>query len=168
MTTTQSISKHDIYLEHRKLNKKQITIQQWWKFIEDADEDLVREVVKESLKAEDRLKEYKNSPRFRNKIRKYANFYGYSDVEPYEVVNVISPITVEVRAMETNQLTGPEGFAEGGFSGHYSNQHAQSYEYISNPSNPTVRIRLTKKGWRRGHSIFVMSDNPYKFYDYNF
>jgi len=31
---------------------------------------------------------------------KYANYYGYSDVSPYEITKVISDITLEVRPMK--------------------------------------------------------------------
>ena len=39
----------------------------------------------------------------REKMLKYANQYGYSDVNPYEVVREVSGKTLEVRAMEVER-----------------------------------------------------------------
>ena len=50
----------------------------------------------------------------------YANHIGYSDVNPYEVVKVISEKCLEVRAMDATRAN-PEnklGFVAGGFVGH--------------------------------------------------
>ena len=58
----------------------------------------------------------------------------YTDVQPYEVVKVISDITVEVRPMKTKQTKFPQQFSPGGFVGHYhDNRSGQEYEYISDP-----------------------------------
>jgi hypothetical protein len=105
-------------------------------------------------------------------IRAYANQHGYTDVHPFEVIRKISDICVEVRAMRTVQTRFPQDFHAGGFAGHYSdNRSGQEYEYHSDPNNPVLRIRWSKakKQWQcPGHRRFVMSDKPYKFYDYNF
>lgn len=106
----------------------------------------------------------------RRQIKKYANHLMYTDVDPYEVIRVISPLTVEVREMKTNQIRFPQEFHPGGFSGHYSdNKGGQEYEYISDPEAPVIRIRFSKKGiWNYKGMRFLMADHPYKFYDYNF
>jgi len=102
-------------------------------------------------------------------IKKYCNLIGYTDVEPYEVVKVISPITVEIRLMDTKQIKFPQAFTPGGFVGHYADNHAQEYEYTSNPENGVLRVRLCKDGYWKYKSIkFRMADAPHKFYDYNF
>ena len=105
-------------------------------------------------------------------VRKYANYCMYTDVQPYEVVKVISDKTVEIRAMDTKQTKFPKDFHPGGFSGHYAdNRSGQEYEYISNPEHRVERIRWSEanRQWQQGkHARFSMSDKPYKFHDYNF
>jgi hypothetical protein len=154
------------YNTYRQFRKKLITQEQWWIFLSENSEnkELIKQVVNESLDAEKRLREYKNSPLFRNKIRKYCNFHGYSDIEPYEVVKVINPKYVEIREMDTELIKAPHGEV-GGFSAHYNN-YEQEWECISNENNPTRKIKLSSKGWAIGK--FIMSDEPVKFYDYNF
>jgi predicted component of type VI protein secretion system len=105
--------------------------------------------------------------------KQFMNFHGYSDVEPYEIVRVISAKTVEIRQMEA-QITEEskkavnESFQPGGFVGHFSNQQAQEYTYTSNPENKIIRARLGKKGWKSEKGTHWPSATPRKFYDYNF
>jgi len=101
----------------------------------------------------------------------FANRYGYSDVEPFEVVRVVSDKTIEVRAMDAER--DPEWKPDwhvGGFAAHCSNQREQKWFITSNPANRVVRIRLQKDGkWKSScGSKFYLSDEPIKFYDYNF
>lgn len=100
----------------------------------------------------------------------YANHYGYSDVNPFEVVKVISDKTIEVRAMDSERDTSVEmKFAIGGFSAHCLNQRDQKWFIKSNPENSVIRIRLGKNGWKDKHGRrFDLSDKPVRFYDYNF
>ena len=101
---------------------------------------------------------------------KYANHYGWSDVNPFEVVRVVSAKTLEIRAMEAERdPTWKPEFILGGFAGHCINQGEQEWLIKSNEQNPVVRIRLGKKGWKDAHGRrFGLSDKPIKFYDYNF
>jgi len=105
-------------------------------------------------------------------IKKYCNHSGYSDVEPYEVVRVISEQTVEIRKMRTVQTKFPQEFHSGGFVGHYAdNRSGQEYDYFSDESYPIERVRWSKVNnrWQQGnYGKFYMSDTPYKHYDYNF
>ena len=101
----------------------------------------------------------------------YANHYGYSDVNPFEVVRVISDQTVEVREMDADRDESITlDWAAGGFAGHCINQRDQKWRITSNEQNPVVRIRLSKTGaWKDKHGRrFGLSDQPVKFYDYNF
>lgn len=106
-----------------------------------------------------------------NTATQYANQYGYSDVEPFEVVRVVSDKTIEVRQMnsERDDTWKPEWHV-GGFAGHCSNQREQRWHITRNDSNPVVRIRLQKNGvWKSAHgNKFYLSEKPVKFYDYNF
>ena len=101
----------------------------------------------------------------------YANHIGYSDINPFEVVKVISDKTIEVRAMDAIRDESVElQWVAGGFAGHCVNQDNQKWFIKSNASNPIVRIRLSKnKGWQdKDGRKFRLSDQPTKFYDYNF
>lgn len=101
----------------------------------------------------------------------YANHYGYSDVNPFEVVRVISDKTIEVREMDAERDDSVKlEWAVGGFAGHCTNQRDQKWIITSNESNPVIRIRLSaKKGWQDKYGRrFGLSEKPVKFYDYNF
>jgi hypothetical protein len=100
----------------------------------------------------------------------YANHIGWSDVDPYEVVRVISEKTIEIREMDAKRDDSVKlEFIPGGFSAHCSNQSDQKWSITSNPENRVIRIRLGKKGWKDAHGRrFALSDEPVKFYDYNF
>ena len=101
----------------------------------------------------------------------YANHYGYTDVNPFEVVRVVSDKTVEVREMDAKRDDSVKlEFHVGGFSAHCANQREQKWLITSNPSNSILRIRLSKTGvWKDKHGRrFGLSDKPIKFYDYNF
>ena len=100
---------------------------------------------------------------------KYANRLGWSDINPYEVVRVVSEKTLEVRAMKA--VRDPQWqpiFVPGGFCGTVINQNDQEWIIESNPDAPVERIRLGKKGWKGSGGRFQLSDAPVKFYDYNF
>ena len=102
---------------------------------------------------------------------KYANYHGYSDVNPFEVVKVISDKTIEVREMNAERDDSVKmEFHVGGFSAHCSNQRDQKWFITSDESAPVIRIRLSKnRGWQDKHGRrFVLADSPLKFYDYNF
>lgn len=102
---------------------------------------------------------------------KYANHIGYSDINPYEVVKVISDKTLEVREMDAKLAEGEKPqFIVGGFAGHCVNQRELKYDISSNPENPVIRIRLRKNGYfySSGGAKFKLADEPKYFYDYNF
>jgi len=101
---------------------------------------------------------------------KYANHYGYSDVDPYEIVRVISDKTIEIREMKAERDDSVKlEFHVGGFSAHCSNQRDQKWTISSDETAKVIRIRLGKRGWKCPHGRkFSLSDKPVKFYDYNF
>lgn len=103
-------------------------------------------------------------------IKKYCNYHGYTDVEPYEVVRVISDKTVEIRPMAHGQNKANMEWVSGGFAGHCINNHAQHYDYYPNPDAKTIRVRWSEKFqcWKKGSLKFTMADEPRYFYDYNF
>ena len=110
-------------------------------------------------------------------MAKFANFCGYSDVEPYEVVKVVSDRCLEIRPMKAERLheMSELGFQPGGFVGHYGNQRAQKWDIQPDPEAPVIRIRKSaskapaKAGkWFGARGRFVLAEEPRKFYDFNF
>lgn len=104
-------------------------------------------------------------------MKKFANKMGYTDVNPFEVVKVISDKTVEIRAMkaELDPSWKPE-FVPGGFSVHCTNQWDQRWNIESDEGQIPFRIRLSKKkGWQDKYgNRYSLDEKPVKFYDYNF
>jgi len=104
-------------------------------------------------------------------IKSFANHIGWTDVNPFEVVRVISEQTVEVREMKAHPLPWDQKWEVGGFAGHCSNQRDQKWDIQRDLDAEVIRIRWSKaKGvWQdRNGRRFSMSDAPRKFYDYNF
>jgi|TARA_R110000744_G_scaffold271008_1_gene384052 hypothetical protein len=105
------------------------------------------------------------------KIFTHASFFGYSDVEAYEIVKVISDKTIEIRKMIAEHDISHLTQQVGGFCGHVVNQHAQKVTYTSNPNAGVIRIRRKKNNpeqWGHGNFRFGLQQEPYAFYDYNF
>jgi hypothetical protein len=104
-------------------------------------------------------------------IRDYCNRSGYSDTYPFEVVRVVSDRCVEIREMDAVQTGFPKHFIKGGFLAHCADNHAQEWECSSNEENPVIRVRWSKANERwqdKWGQHYYMSNNPRKFYDYNF
>ena len=102
---------------------------------------------------------------------KYANHFGYSDVNPFEIVRKVSDKTIEIREMNAvrNESVKME-FVVGGFSAHCTNQRDQKWDISSDETAPVVRIRFSKnRGWQDKYGRrFDLAEKPVKFYDYNF
>lgn len=157
---------NEIRKMYKAMDSKKITFEAWSEFIKTQNKDEVTEVIYYMFSVRDRLKSFCKGHYFVTKIRPFINRYLHTDVHPYEVVKVISENCVEVREMDTNQIVFPKQFHVGGFSAHCADNYNQAYEYISNPNRPTIRLRKGKNGWGKGR--FLMSEAPYKHYDYNF
>ena len=128
-----------------------------------------REVTMAEWREKDSLKQEAEMAG-RHKIKEFANLCGYSDVEPYEVVETRTPNKVMIRFMDSEMLTPAKCVAIGGFVGHFDN-YTQTWENSSNEEYPLVAIRWSKaKGYwfdKYGRR-FSMSDKAVKFYDNNF
>jgi len=104
------------------------------------------------------------------KVGLYANFCGYTDVHPYEIVRVVSDKIIDIRAMDAKLANGwkPE-MIPGGFCAHTVNNQSQEYDYASIPGAPLVRARLRKDGrWYSKQGRHSIAGKPHKFHDYNF
>ena len=111
----------------------------------------------------------------RNKpIKAYANHSGWSDVRPYEVIEVRTENKVVIRKMNVERKEGwkPE-FVSGGFAGHCinnENQHS-AWDITSDKNGREVTIRFSKAKcqWQDKHgNRYFMSDEPVYHYDFNF
>lgn len=115
-------------------------------------------------------RDYTDSYEYSVEPREYsfANFIGWSDVEPYEIVRVISDKTIEIRAMDADRTFKPE-FEVGGFSAHCTNNERQEWDITSNPDHDVIRARRQKDGsWKSRLGRHDLSDSPRKHYDFNF
>lgn len=123
----------------------------------------------EAMRIEDKER-HKLEVEERHQIKAFANFCGYTDVEPYEVVEVRTPNKVMIRRMDSKMITPPKLECIGGFVGHFDN-HSQKWENTSNEEYPLLAIRWSKakKQWFDKHGRrFRMSNAAIKFYDNNF
>lgn len=105
------------------------------------------------------------------KVFTHASMYGYSDVEAYEIVKVISENTLEIRRLHADFDISHLKQHVGGFSAHVENQRAQKVTYRSDENNDTMRIRRKKNNpelWGYKNSKFRLETEPYAFYDFNF
>jgi len=111
-----------------------------------------------------------NEAEERHGIKGFANFCGYTDVEPWEVVEVRTPNKVIIRAMDSEMTKPATCLGVGGFSAVFDN-YSQEWEVTSNKDNrlETIRWSKAKKHWYDKHGRrFRMSDTAIKFYDNNF
>ena len=100
----------------------------------------------------------------------FATHYAYSDVNPYEVLRVVSDDCLEVREMnhEADPNDKPQ-FVPGGFSAHCT--HFGSRIISVNPNGRVFRIRRKKKDptrWGYKSLRFALDKEPHAYYDYNF
>jgi len=101
----------------------------------------------------------------------HANQLGYTDVNPYEIMDKRTPRKIMVRAMDA--VIDPNwkmNVSIGGFVGHCNNNRTQEYSYSSNENYPEVAVRLNKHGiWKDKYgNRYSLNVYPYKFYDFNF
>jgi hypothetical protein len=100
----------------------------------------------------------------------YANHIGYSDVNPFEVVDYVSLKTLDIREMVATEKPWMRQFMAGGFLGHVVNQEDQDWDIQPDPDAPLVRIRKHKDGkWYDRHGArYALAEKPVKFHDFNF
>lgn len=104
---------------------------------------------------------------------RFANYYSYTDINPYEIVEWVSPLTIRVREMdatetEESKKARHESFVPGGFCGHTDNS-VQDWEIQSNNSNPVLTLRKHKDGnWYSCGRRFRLNSKPIMHYDFNF
>lgn len=91
----------------------------------------------------------------------------YSDQHAWrEVARTPKTVTVQRVAVDKDPAwIAIKEFHPGGFCGHTSNQHAQTW--VFKEFRETRTLRLTKRGWAHKGTRFV-EGRATEFYDYNF
>ena len=102
--------------------------------------------------------------------QQYFNRIGYTDVQPCEVVRVVSHVTIEIRPMRVERGDWQPEFVIGGFAGECINQNEQAWRIASDATEQTIRIRLHSDGkWRDSMgNKYTESVMPQCFRDMNF
>ena len=103
----------------------------------------------------------------------FANNALYSDVEPFEIVRVVSDKTIEVRKMKAERADDwKPNMVSGGFAFHCTNNADQRKAWVMTPDTDaeTVRVRKQKDGTWKNPSFgrFRLAEQPVKHYDFNF
>jgi hypothetical protein len=100
----------------------------------------------------------------------YATHYAYSDINPYEVLRVVSDNCLEVRAMNhENDPNDMPTFVPGGFSAICT--HFGSRVISVDPKGKVFKIRRTKRNperWTYKGMRFALDKEPRAYYDHNF
>jgi hypothetical protein len=91
-----------------------------------------------------------------------------SDAQAWTVI-AVSPSGRTITLQGDTATLDPDftpDFHPGGFAGHVSNSHDQSYSYARDPDGPVRQARLTVRGWSANGT--PVSKGRRAFYDYNF
>lgn len=107
----------------------------------------------------------------KNTILPYFNRHLYTDIIPYELVEVLSSSHLMIREMNTKKSKDfTLEMVPGGFVGFPLNQDEQKWDYFSNEDYPVISIHLNNKGqWLdESNQQYQPNSNPIKFYDYSF
>lgn len=104
----------------------------------------------------------------------YLNEILYSDVNPYEVVEMITPNKWVVRELDVTlkpkaKRDIQESFCPGGFVGHVDNGY-QEWDIRVNEKNPLITVFRGRKNryFKIGGMPMSMTLSPIKIYDFNF
>ena len=105
-------------------------------------------------------------------IQPYHNEFLYTDVHPYEVVEVRTDKMIVVKRMKAtrNPSWKPETIV-GGFAGHTVNNYSQEWVIESDEEATPIKVRWheSKGRWGIGkYRKFIGSSEPRNFYDFNF
>ena len=104
----------------------------------------------------------------------YLNEILYSDINPYEVVEMITPNKWVIRKLDTTlkpeaKKKIQDSFCPGGFAGHVDND-CQEWDISVNENNPLITVFRGRKNkhFKIGSMPMSMSHSPIKIYDFNF
>lgn len=113
--------------------------------------------------------------RIRSLDKFYCNRHLYSDIQPYEVIEVLSDTRLRLRSMNYTMDSGcvkrlNESFKPGGFMGNFDNS-VQEWVCSSDETGIVIEVRKHKDGhfYEANNCIpYVLSDEPRRFRDFNF
>lgn len=92
-----------------------------------------------------------------------------TDKRPYETTRVINEGHLQVREMKATKGDWEMEWHKGGFAGHVANQDEQKWIIESDEQGYSTFIILSDTGWHDALGFrYVMTEQPVKFYDYNF
>jgi hypothetical protein len=98
-------------------------------------------------------------------IGKYINRVLYSDVDPVgKIVGIKGKTKVLIQPISASENKTKMDFIPGGFSAHCTNMYDQSYEFYED--GEVFEATLSKTAMKK--RFWSISQNPRKFYDYNF
>lgn len=104
----------------------------------------------------------------------YLNEILHSDINPYEVVEMITPNKWLIRKLDTTLKSEArkkmqDSFCPGGFAGHVDND-CQEWEISVNENNPLITVFRGRKNkhFKIGSMPMSMTHSPIKIYDFNF
>lgn len=116
-----------------------------------------------------------NICRIRSLEKFYCNRHLYSDIQPYEVVEVLSDTRLKLRSMNYVQTNGSverlrQSFEPGGFFGHFDNS---VQEWICTPDENGIVIEVRQHKDRcfyeaNGSIPYILCDKPKRYRDFNF
>lgn len=123
----------------------------------------------------DRLSKEAEQCRIRSLEQFYCNRHLYTDIQPYEVIEILSDTRLKLRSMSYVQTNGSverlkKSFEPGGFIGHFDNS-VQEWICTPDPKGTIVEVRQRKDGhfYETGDSIpYVLCDKPRRYKDFNF
>lgn len=157
--------------EYRKLPDVSHDSKEWL----EAFDGYFQKISKPNRAKIDQLKKEAEYCRIRSLDKFYCNRHLYSDVQPYEVIEIISDNRLKLRGMNYVQTQGSverlrESFSPGGFLGHFDNS---VQEWICTPDTTgiVVEVRRRKDGHFyevNGSIPYVLSDKPIRYRDFNF
>ena len=104
----------------------------------------------------------------------YLNEILHSDINPYEVVEMITPNKWIIRKLDTTLKPEAkkkihDSFCPGGFAGHVDNG-CQEWDISVNENNPLITVFRGRKNkhFKIGSMPMSMTHSPIKIYDFNF
>ena len=159
------LEKERLYNEYR-IKSKELDGHEAYKLFKDIIHDIIKKSSDVQKKIDNIRKDLLE--------KKYANLLLYTDIEPYEVVEEMTPNLYIVRPMKAVQTKESiekikESFIPGGFFGHFEND-LQEWIIAPDEEADTIRIRRHKDGvfYDTHGGRYAISDKPVKKYDFNF
>lgn len=111
-------------------------------------------------------------------VGQHVTQFHYTDRDAWEVIEIISERRIKIRQLHAELTRAPKDFHQGGFFGHFADNHDQEYKLSSKLDNPVKTLswrgkakRWSEVGQNTKYSLFGLHQKGEKatqFYDYNF